>query len=68
MSAYVVEKKTIDRIVTWITGQISEPYLRNCLPELATKTEKQLGQKLWSMNVKAVDQRYQEQNPVEQTF
>ncbi len=65
MSAYVVEKKTIDRIVTWITERERSESLYYYCPELATKRPEQLGQKLWNMNCKAVDQRYDESNPVE---
>jgi len=67
MSAYVVEKKTIDRIVSYIDskplysteGQYPEIY-RNFLGDC-----NKLGQKMLNMNNKAVDQRYNENNPVE---
>ena len=49
MSAYVVEKKTIDRIVT---------YLKD-----ANKTQdpNDLGQRLWDLNAKSVATRYSEE-------
>ena len=66
MSAYVVSKKTIDIITTYMHGKRYQhiagyyPAIADAYKSDATK----LGQALWSMNVKAVDQRYEEKNPV----
>ena len=71
MSAYIVEKETIDRIVTYIhnqpSGAIEGSYpaiYQACLND-NNWSDQALGQKLWAMNVKAVDSRYNESNPFE---
>ncbi len=63
MSAYIVEKKTIDRIVTYIAQHVNTGALDAYYPTLAVEPDK-LGQRLWKMNTDAVDQRYSESNPV----
>lgn len=81
MSAFIVETETIDRIVTWVDGKLyrGHPYLYskfgeavgvNCRPTEwqivhSDKLPNVLGQKLVAMNVAAVDQRYEERNPVD---
>ena len=76
MSAYIVNKKTIDKIVTHIYNQQLEtvksyyPAIYQASQEndndgLQPVNPQKLGQRLWAMNVKAVDARYKEQNPVE---
>ena len=66
MSAYIVEKATIDRIVTYLeTNEVRreiEDYFR--YPTLRGTCAEQ-GQRLWTLNVRAVDARYEETNPVE---
>ncbi len=64
MSAYVVDQKTINRIVTRICADNPETIARY-YPELAAKSPAHLGQRLLAMNYTAVDYRYQEQSPVE---
>lgn len=69
MSAYIVEKKTIDRIVTYINEKCSaDPdYFETRYAAIYAAYRgdpNKLGQNLWTMNVKAVDQRYRENNPV----
>ena len=54
MSAYIVEKKTIDRIVTYLDRKYH-----------GAENPNQTGQRLWNLNTKAVDQRYDEKIPVE---
>lgn len=53
MSAYVVEKKTIDRIVTYLkdTNKTHDPNA--------------LGQMLWDLNIKSVNSVYDEQGPTD---
>jgi hypothetical protein len=66
MSAYIVEKKTIDLIVSHIYGKRLDN-IHAYYPavfEAYKGDPAKLGQNLWAMNVKAVDQRYQENNPV----
>ncbi|MCL6557665.1 MAG: hypothetical protein K6U74_02460, partial [Firmicutes bacterium] len=63
MSAYIVEKKTIDRIVTYIAQHVNPRAVEAYYPSLKGDRH-QLGQKLWRMNVEAVNQRYSESNPV----
>lgn len=68
MSAYVVGKKTIDRIVTYLHGGQRYDSIYHYYPAIneAYKGDpNKLGQNLWAMNVKAVDQGYKEVNPVE---
>ena len=55
MSAFVVEKKTIDRIVTYLQGQKSY-----ALPEVLRGDPDALGARLWALNTEAVAQRYDE--------
>lgn len=69
MSAYIVEKKTIDRIVTYINEKYSAypAYFEAQYPAIYAAYQgnlNKLGQNLWAMNVQAVDQRYGENNPV----
>lgn len=56
MSAYVVGKQTIDRIVT----ALQKDSLDYALPDLREKDPNKLGQKLWNMNVQAFSERYGE--------
>jgi hypothetical protein len=68
MSAYVVDKKTIDRIVTYIFreyGYRDQDILHRYYPQLVAENENVLGQRLWKLNVDAVNCRYEENNPVE---
>ena len=81
MSAFIVETETIDRIVTWVDGKLyrDHPYLYSkfgeavgvgCRPTEwqivhSDKLPNTLGQKLAAMNAAAVDQRYEERNPVQ---
>jgi|LSQX01.2.fsa_nt_gb hypothetical protein len=53
MSAFVVEKRTIDRIVTYLQGQKSY-----ALPEVLRGDPDTLGARLWALNAEAVSQRY----------
>lgn len=76
MSAFIVEKKTIDRIVTELaTDREGQHYLAKIGELLNTdintrqKWTYTLGQALWDMNVDAVDARYNEANkPLVYTF
>lgn len=55
MSAYIVPAYTIHRIVTYITKkdvQLSTPF--------GCKTPDEIGQALWALNHRAVNQRYNE--------
>jgi len=67
MSAYVVSKETIDRIVTFCDSKGAEHFW-SYYPEIhkvfAGDCNK-LGQKMLVMNNKAVDARYSENNPIE---
>ncbi|SFH20714.1 hypothetical protein SAMN05660649_04239 [Desulfotomaculum arcticum] len=66
MSAYIVGKETIDRIVTFIHGKLIDT-IYHYYPAIsdAYKGEpNKLGQNLWAMNVRAIDQRYGENNPL----
>ena len=68
MSAYIVSKATIDRIVTRIHGAHGIYSIERSYPAIyqAYKGDcNRLGQNLWKLNVKAVNQRYNENNPVE---
>ena len=76
MSAYIVGKETIDSIVTYIHHQpiaeiesyypaIYEAYQNGNKDPHYSPDPNKLGQKLWAMNVRAVDQRYSEKNPIE---
>jgi hypothetical protein len=64
MSAFVVEKSTIDAIVTYVMtaakqGEIS--HLQYAIPGFEIPTNAQrFGQALLNMNIEAVDQRYKE--------
>ena len=72
MSAYIVEKETIDRIVTYIHNQ-PIAVIENSFPAIYQAYQngnkwpdnQALGQRLWVMNTKAVDTRYDENNPFE---
>jgi len=70
MSAYIVDNVTIDRIVTWI-----EDRMRIIFPVLYDRLMKEvrapfynredaIGLALLAMNVRAVNERYRETNPV----
>jgi len=67
MSAYVVEKKTIDRIVTFAETKGAEHFWSRypAIHEVFAGDCNKLGQKLLVMNNKAVDARYNENNPIE---
>jgi len=72
---YIVNKKTIDKIVTHIYQQLETvksyyPAIYQASQEngnggLQPVNPQKLGQRLWAMNVKAVNTRYNERNPVE---
>ena len=68
MSAFIVEKETVDRVVTAaikLRGQHGRPTDRVDLVYGGTEYERQeLGQKLYQMNCEAVGQRYREENPI----
>jgi hypothetical protein len=66
MSAYIVEKETIDRIVTVLRfdrESIEADIITHSFPELDHESNV-IGQKLWAMNCEAVDQRYDEKNVI----
>ena len=63
MSAYIVEKQTIDRIVTYLQTPDVRQHIDYHHPSLAG-TAREQGQRLWGMNVQAVDARYEERNAV----
>ena len=63
MSAYIVEKETIDRIVTYLQAPDMRDHIDHCHPSL-TGTAHEQGQRLWTLNVRAVDSRYEERNAV----
>lgn len=63
MSAYIVDKKTIDRIVS---GML-QLKLNHEMGDIDIIDNNDLGQKLWDMNAAAVDQRYEETN-TKQTY
>lgn len=56
MSSYIVDKMTIDRIISGILqSQIDNEIRDECIMDCSD-----FGQRLWNMNVNAVDQRYDE--------
>jgi hypothetical protein len=65
MSAYIVDTKTIDRVVT---AAIRNNHKRNGKAVLCYGGEEydptKLGQLLFKLNCAAVDHRYQEENPI----
>ena len=67
MSAYIVGKKTIDRIVTYINTKRlqSIDYSYPAIYKAYQGDCNKLGQNLWKMNVLAVDQLYKENNPID---
>jgi hypothetical protein len=67
MSAFIVEKEIIDSIVTYVFGMNMDTdfFKRNT----DTQNENELGQFLWDVNYKAVNQRYNEDDsPEKYTF
>lgn len=67
MSAFIVGKETIDRIVTYMTSHKHEDQLGYYYPELSKAyggDHNKLGQALVNMNTRAVDERYDENNPI----
>lgn len=63
MSAYIVEKATIDRIASHLYGQPTYHWTeaeRQHIPSDPTE----IGQRLYALNVAAVDARYNETNPI----
>ncbi len=64
MSAYIVERETIDRVVTCIKEQKQDGWVTRAFPTLTAGTPNEIGQRLWKMNVQAVERRYEERNPV----
>lgn len=58
MSAYIVDKKTIDRII----NGMQQLNLNHEMGDIDIIDNDDLGQQLWDMNAAAVDQRYEETN------
>lgn len=63
MSAFIVQKGTIDRIVTYI-----EKNKHNWQIKFDVVDEKELGQKLWDLNARAVNFRYAENIAIKYDF
>lgn len=55
MSAYIVDKKTIDRVVTYMTE-------RDSFMEFGVISPDEMGQSLWQLNTDSVNSRYNEAN------
>jgi hypothetical protein len=67
MSAFIVEKKTIDRIVSYIHENGTIHHTQSYYPaiyDVYKGDPNKLGQVLWVMNIGAVNQRYKEKNPI----
>jgi len=67
MSAYVVEEKTINKIITYLDNdQNMRSYLRHQLNiDLDTKDKAfEFGKKLMALNIQAVNERYEDNRPV----
>ena len=62
MSAYVVNRETIDRIVAQLDWD--QRLIGASADNLLTGEPSEIGQRLWAMNVDAVNQRYNEQGAV----
>jgi hypothetical protein len=68
MSAYVVENKTINTIVTWLADELRRnPFLREKAHTFKVDVEsvgwkEQLAKAMFALNVSAVNQRYHEQH------
>src|SRR5437879_6122546 len=68
MSAYIVEHKTINTIVSWLADELRRnPFLREKANKFKVDVEsagweKQLAQAMYALNVSAVNQRYNEKN------
>jgi len=65
VSAFIVSKKTIDVIVTYLYHKEDLKVITNYYPTFNLESENHLGQQLLNLNTKAVDRRYNERNPVE---
>jgi hypothetical protein len=66
MSAYLVEKETIDKVSFLLKRQGARFQTEKLILEaFGVKDENGLGQKLWDMNRKAVNQRYNEKRKAE---
>ena len=55
MSAYIVDKKTIDRVVTYMTE-------KDKFEEFRITDPNDMGQRLWQLNTDSVNSRYNEAN------
>lgn len=67
MSAFIVEKQTIDRIINSILARRTELTYAEGIPNIPFDNQEELtafGQKLWNMNIDAVNQRYDESNDI----
>ena len=70
MSAFIVEPKTINLIVTWLDYEFrKDPYLERIAKEyqadvVSAGWQQWLAEQMYLLNVQAVDQRYSEQNEV----
>ncbi len=67
MSAYIVDKKTIDRIISGILSRRKELSYQKGIPEIPfdENDTNTFGQELLGLNKAAVDQRYDENNNIE---
>lgn len=72
MSAYVVEKTTINNIVSWLSHEfLHSSHLRSIAERFGFDVESygwedRLVKAMYALNIEAVNQRYHEQNQIEE--
>lgn len=70
MSAFIVQKTTINKILSWLGREfLNNRYLQELARQFGVDVvsdgwEQKLAKEMYSLNVTAVNQRYKEKNPV----